>query len=168
MDVRVKCIPLISSDGWLQSWTFTGIAYLYGFVHSVLKLPVLWISELILMSSAWHAITYRPESNWINMESVCLDFYIKTNWHANMKYRHHSVSLMLLLQLVDLVFLFTYPGVSSLLKFLCNGLIRGHDNKHLDGHVEDGHGDQVGNIVSMEKNMIGGSLLKIPSLGQRT
>lgn len=51
------------------------------------------------------------------------------------------------------MFLFTYPGVSGLLKFLCNGLIRGHDNKHLDGHVEDGHGDQVGNIVSMERNM---------------
>lgn len=49
------------------------------------------------------------------------------------------------------MFLFTYPGVSSLLKFLCNGLIRGHDNKHLDGHVEDGHGDQEGYIVSVER-----------------
>lgn len=46
---------------------------------------------------------------------------------------------------------FTYPGVSCLLKFLSNGLIRGHDNKHLNGHVEDGHGDQVGNIVSVER-----------------
>ena len=49
--------------------------------------------------------------------------------------------------------LFTYPGVASLLEFLCNGLVRGHDNKHLDGHVEDGHGDQVGHIVSVERKM---------------
>lgn len=55
--------------------------------------------------------------------------------------------------LVDFCFFFTYPGVSSLLKFLCNGLIRGHDNKHLDGHVEDGHGDQEGHIVSVERKM---------------
>lgn len=44
----------------------------------------------------------------------------------------------------------TYPRVSSLLKFLCNGLIRGHDDKHLDGHVEDGHGDQVRYVVPVE------------------
>lgn len=41
------------------------------------------------------------------------------------------------------------PGVSSLLEFLCNGLVRGHDNKHLDGHVKDAHGDQVGHVVSV-------------------
>ena len=46
-----------------------------------------------------------------------------------------------------------YPRVSSLLKLLCDGLIGGHDNKHLDGHVEDGHGDQVGHIVSVERTM---------------
>lgn len=41
----------------------------------------------------------------------------------------------------------THLGVSSLLEFLCDGLVGGHDNKDLDGHVEDAHGDQVGDIV---------------------
>lgn len=46
---------------------------------------------------------------------------------------------------------FTHPGVSSLLKLLSDGLIRRHDNEHLDDHVEDGHGDQVGDVVPVEK-----------------
>lgn len=53
----------------------------------------------------------------------------------------------------SIIFYFTYPGVSSLLEFLCNGLVRGHDNKHLDGHVEDAHGDQVGHVVSVERKV---------------
>lgn len=54
------------------------------------------------------------------------------------------------LKLLGSVCLFiTYPGVASLLKFLCNGLVRRHDHKHLDSHVEDGHGDQVGHIISV-------------------
>lgn len=53
--------------------------------------------------------------------------------------------------LLELEDFFTHSGVSSLVKFLCNGLVRGHDNKRLDGHVEGGHGDQVGHIVSVER-----------------
>lgn len=55
--------------------------------------------------------------------------------------------------LLDFSFFNTHPGVSSLLEFLCNGLVRGHDDKHLDGHVKDCHGDQVGHVVSVGKGM---------------
>ena len=45
----------------------------------------------------------------------------------------------------------THPGVSSFLEFLCNGLVGGHDNKHLNAHVEDAHWDQVGHIVPIKR-----------------
>lgn len=54
-------------------------------------------------------------------------------------------------QIMRFSYYFTHPGVSGLLKLLSNGLIRGHDNKHLDDHVEDGHGHQVGDVVPVEK-----------------
>lgn len=154
MDVSIKGIPLISSHGWLQSWTFTGIAYLYGFVHSVLQLPVPWISEWILMFSAWQAIKCRSgATEWTWSQSAWLKQIDMPAWSMD-------ITLCLWCRCCSwwTVFLLTYPGVSGLLKFLCNGLIRGHDNKHLDGHVEDGHGDQVGNIVSKERNVNRGSV----------
>lgn len=155
--VSTKGIPLISSNGWLQSWTFTGAAYLYGFVHSVLQLPVSWISESILMPSAWQVIKCRPITpEWTWSQSAFI-FILK---QIDMPAWSKSITLCLWCYCCSWynMFLITYPGVSGLLKFLCNGLIRGHDNKHLDGHVEDGHGDQVGNIVSMEKNVNRGSV----------
>lgn len=42
-----------------------------------------------------------------------------------------------------MLYYITYPGVSSLFESLCNGLVGGQDNKHLNAHVENAHRDQV-------------------------
>lgn len=63
-----------------------------------------------------------------------------------------SSSNLMLLKFVHNLIYWTYSGVSCLLEFLCNGLVRRHDDKHLDTHVEDAHWNQVGHVVSMDRD----------------
>lgn len=63
-----------------------------------------------------------------------------------------SSSYLMLLRFVHNLIYWTYSGVSRLLEFLCNGLVRRHDDKHLDAHVEDAHWNQVGHVVSMDRD----------------
>ena len=48
----------------------------------------------------------------------------------------------------------SHPWVSGLLELLVNGLVGGHDHEDLDHHVEDGHGDQVRDIVPTQQGGI--------------
>ena len=45
----------------------------------------------------------------------------------------------------------SHPRVSGFLELLVNGLVGGHDHEDLDHHVEDGHGDQVGDVVPTQQ-----------------
>lgn len=44
-----------------------------------------------------------------------------------------------------------YLSLASLLEFPINGLIGGQHHKHLNAHVEDGHGDQVRHVVPEDR-----------------
>ncbi len=106
------------------------------------------------------ATTARVISKFLKTEPSCIrvdmkiqNCYDNLDFKSQCAYLHHFILLIPCSWSCWIYLFFAYPGVSSLLEFLCNGLVRGHDNKHLDGHVEDAHGDQVGHIVSVERQM---------------